>query len=243
MHDLGAIGREDGVLGRRRLNANLQALDVLDFVNFLLAVHRAQAERGEPDHVRALHRLLDHRLDGFGNPRIGERLRQMVFGAKQKVQRHHAGLRRYRRGIGGRRDGEIDIAGFQQLQHLRLLAKLRAGILIDQELTLAQLLHLVGEDVIGNAVTGRVRLVIGEAVVLFLRIGAERNGCDGGTEQDVAHRQCGPHLLFAAGVRGYFHLPVDANRAAGHTPRVPVSGRTSPPDRNSRCRIAKEHQI
>src|SRR5580704_9516045 len=113
----------------------------------------------------------------------------MVFGAEQKVQRHHASLRRYRRGVGGRRDGEIDVAGFQQLQHLRLLAKLRAGILIDQELPLAQLLHLVGEDVTGDAVTGRVRLVIGEAIMLFLRVGAERNGCDGGTKQDAARKR------------------------------------------------------
>src|SRR6202023_4228680 len=107
-------------------------------------------------------------------------------GAEQEVHRHHAGLRRYRRSVGGRRDGEIDITGFQQLQHLRFLAELRAGILIDQELTLAQLLHLVGEDVTDDAVAGRVRLVIGEAIVLFLRVGAKWNGDDGGTEQDAS---------------------------------------------------------
>ena len=189
MHDLGAIGGEDGVLGWGRLNANLQALDVNNPVDFLLAVHRAQAERGQPDHVRALHSLLDHRLDGIGNSRIGERFRQMVFRAEKEMQRHHAGLRRYRRGVGGRCDGEIDIAGFQQLQHLRFLAELRAGILIDQELALAQLLHLVGKEVGGDAVAGRVRLVIGEAVVLFLRVGAERNGCCGGAEQDAAQKR------------------------------------------------------
>src|SRR5580692_5265494 len=37
----------------------------------------------------------------------------------------------------------------------------------------------------GDAVAGRVRLVIGEAIVLFLRVGAERNGGDGGTKQDA----------------------------------------------------------
>jgi hypothetical protein len=40
---------------------------------------------------------------------------------------------------------EIDIAGFHQLQHLRLLAELRAGILVDQHRALAQFLQLVGE--------------------------------------------------------------------------------------------------
>jgi len=75
------------------------------------------------------------------------------------------------------------------LQHLRFLAELRAGILIDQELALAQLLHLIGEEVGGDAVAGRVRLVIGEAIVLFLRVGAKRNGCDGGSKQDAAHKQ------------------------------------------------------
>ena len=97
--------------------------------------------------------------------RIGERLLQVVFGAEQEVQRHHAGLRRERRGVRRRADAELDVAGLHQLQHLRLLPELRAGILVDDHRALAQLLELVGEDVAGDAVPGVARLVVGESVV------------------------------------------------------------------------------
>ena len=73
---------------------------------------------------------------------IGERLDHVVFVAEQEMQRHHAGLRRDRRGVGGRDDGELDIARLDQLQHLRLLPELRAGILVDQHGALAQFLEL-----------------------------------------------------------------------------------------------------
>ena len=45
-------------------------------------------------------------------------------------------------GIGGGNDREIDIAGLHELQELRLLPELRAGILVDQHRALAQFLQL-----------------------------------------------------------------------------------------------------
>src|SRR5712692_7015833 len=88
------------------------------------------------------------------------------------MQRHHAGLRRHGRGVRRRRNGEIDVARFQELQHLRLLAELRTRILVDDEGALAQFLELGGEEIAGNAVSRGLRLVIGEAVVLrVLRAG------------------------------------------------------------------------
>src|SRR5262249_8523264 len=50
----------------------------------------------------------------------------------------------------------------------RLLAELRAGILVDQHGALAQLLELVGKDVADDAVAGGARLVIGEAIPLHV---------------------------------------------------------------------------
>ena len=126
---------------------------------------------------------------------IGDRLLQMVFRAEQEVQRHHAGLRRQRRGIGRRADAELDVAGLHELQHLRLLAELGAGILVDQHRALAELLQLVGEDVAGDAVARRVGLVVGEPVVLGLGVGAGRGERQaGGQEQggrDAAQRRFG----------------------------------------------------
>ena len=72
--------------------------------------------------------------------------------AEYVVQRKHAGLRRDRRRIGGRRDDEVDIAGAQLFQHLRFLPELSAGELVDAEFAAAQFLELGVKDVAGDAV-------------------------------------------------------------------------------------------
>ena len=84
------------------------------------------------------------------------------------MQRHHAGLRRDRRGVGGGDDREIDVARPDQLQDLRLLPELRARILVDQHRALAQFLELGREYVVGDAVSGIELLVVREAIVLYL---------------------------------------------------------------------------
>ena len=95
---------------------------------------------------------------------------EVRFRAEQEVHRHHAGLRRQRRGIRRGGNAEFDVARFHQLQDLRLLPELRAGILVDQHRALAQVLELVGEDIAEDAVTRRLRLIVGEAIMLhFLR--------------------------------------------------------------------------
>ena len=77
------------------------------------------------------------------------------------------------RGIGRGGNAEFDVAGFHQLQHLRLLPELGARILVDQHGALAQRLELVGEDIAEDAIAGRLRLVVGEAIMLhLLRAGA-----------------------------------------------------------------------
>ena len=99
--------------------------------HFLLAVHVADAHRHQAEHLRALHRILDHGAE-FGRDRgVGEHVLQMRLVAEDEVQREHARLRRQRRGVRGRRDDEVDVAGAHLLQHLRFLAELRAGELVD----------------------------------------------------------------------------------------------------------------
>src|SRR5262249_48464847 len=102
----------------------------------------------------------------------------MVFRAEEIVQRHHPGLRRYGRGVRRRRDAELDIAGFHELEHLRLLPELGARILIDEHRALAELLELVGKDVAEDAVSGRLGLVIGKAIMLPLLRARDVWSCD-----------------------------------------------------------------
>jgi hypothetical protein len=65
---------------------------------------------------------------------------------------------------------EVDVARLHQLQQLRLLPKLRAGILVDQHGALAQFLELVGKQVAGDGVAGVAWLIVGKAITLcFLR--------------------------------------------------------------------------
>src|SRR5207237_10703984 len=89
------------------------------------------------------------------------------------MQRHHTGLWRDRRGVGRGDDREFDVAGFHQLQELRLLAELRTRILVDQHGALAQFLEPGGKHIVGDAVSSIELLVVGEAIVSdFLRAGA-----------------------------------------------------------------------
>ena len=120
----------------------------------------------------------DHRLAGLRKLGIGHRLDQVVFRAEEIVQGHHAGLRRHGRGIGRRGDAELDIAGLHELQHLRLLSELGARILIDQHRALAQLFQFVCKDVAEDAVSGRLGLVICEAIMLHLLRARDVRNCD-----------------------------------------------------------------
>ena len=124
----------------------------------------------------ALDRILDHRLEFLGHRRIGEHMHQMFFVAEDEVLREHAGLRRNRRGIGGRGDDEVDVAGADLFKHDRLLAELRARELVDAHRALAQFHELGVEHVGGDAVGRRMRLVVAEGVFLDLGIGAGGHG-------------------------------------------------------------------
>jgi hypothetical protein len=81
------------------LNPHLQAFHVVDLPYFTFAVHAAQAERRERDHMCTLHGLVDHVFKRIRQSRIGERFLQMVFGLEQEVERHNAGLGGQRRCI------------------------------------------------------------------------------------------------------------------------------------------------
>ncbi len=122
----------------------------------------------------------------------------MVLVAHQEMQGHDAGLRRQRRGVGRRGQAELDVACLHELQHLRFLAELGAGILVDQHRALAELLQLVGEDGGGDAVARADGLVVGDLVVLGLRVGAGRGERQaGGDEQRRcnATQECLGHVF------------------------------------------------
>src|SRR6516164_4734931 len=94
------------------------------------------------------------------------------------MKRHHAGLRRERRRVRRRTDAEFDIACFDQLQNLRLLPELGAGILVDQHRPTAQFLELVGEKIARDAISSGFWLIIGKAIMPYLlrRCGADPSG-------------------------------------------------------------------
>jgi len=79
------------------------------------------------------------------------------------VQREDARLWCHRGRIRRGRDDEVDVARSQFLQHHRLLSELRTGELIDRELPAGQLLELGVENIRGDAVGRRARLVVAEA--------------------------------------------------------------------------------
>ena len=141
--------------------------------------------------MRALHGLAHHFAEGLRDARIGERLGQMVLVAEDEVQREDAGLRRHRRGVGGRRDDEVDVARAHLLQHLRFLAELRAGELVDAETAAAQFLELGVEDVAGDAVGGAGRLVVGEAEGAVL---GDRTGRPADRRRRQGSRKCIPSV-------------------------------------------------
>jgi hypothetical protein len=169
-----------GVLGLGGLHADLLALDVVDALDLFLAVHVAQAHGQQPQHLRALHRVLHHVAERGGDGRVGQHLLQVVLVAEQEVQREHAGLGRQRGRVGGRRDHEVDVAGAQLLQHLRLLAELRARELVDAEVAARQLLELGVEDIGGDPVRRGGRLVVGETERALLRQHLWRRGAQRG---------------------------------------------------------------
>jgi hypothetical protein len=169
MDGLRAVGREHRVFGRRRLHAHLAAAEVFDRGHGALAVEVAQAERGERQHMAVLDGRVEHFAHGGDQPGIGDRLDQLRLGAEDVVDRQHAGFRRDGGRVRGGRDHEVDVAGADLLQHLRLLPQLRARELIDQHRALAEFRQLGVEQVRGDAVARRMRLVIGEAVVMDVR--------------------------------------------------------------------------
>ena len=122
-----------------------------------------------PSDLGALRRVLDHGAEGVGHLLVGQRLGQMVLVAEDEVQGEHAGLRRHAGRVRGCRDDEVDVTRPQLLQRLRLGAQLRAGELIDAELAAAQRLQLFVEQVRGDAVSRRHRLVVGEAELALRR--------------------------------------------------------------------------
>ena len=134
----------------------------------------------------ALHRFRDHRLESLSDLRVGNGLRKMRLVAEDEVEREHAGLRRERRGVRGRGDDEIDVAGTHLLQHHRLLAELRERKLIDRELAAGELLELRVEHVRRVAVAGRFRLVVAEGELALRRGLVERAG---GEEHSGAERK------------------------------------------------------
>src|SRR5262249_24558860 len=144
-HRLRAVGREHRILGGSRLDANLQALEILDLANLLLAVKATKALRSDPDDMDSLRSAIDHVPDGFEYFLVTERLDVVILRAEQEMQRHDTGLRRDRRGVRRRYDREVDVARFDQLKNLRLLPQLRARILIDKHRAFAQFLELGGK--------------------------------------------------------------------------------------------------
>src|SRR5206468_2836090 len=78
-----------------------------------------------------------------------------------------------RRGIRRRDDREFDVTRLDQLQKLRLLPELGAGILVDDHRPL-EFLELGGEHVVSDAVAGIELLIVSEAVVLYVLGGRTR---------------------------------------------------------------------
>ena len=93
---------------------------------------------------------------------VAEHFDGVRFIAEDEVDRKHAGLRLRGRGIGGRQEYEVDVAGLHLLQGLRFGAELGAGILIDRERALAQFHQLLVEHFGAGAVAAALRLVVGE---------------------------------------------------------------------------------
>jgi hypothetical protein len=115
MDDLGTIGAKQCIFGRCGLHADLQALEPRQIADLFLAVKVAQAQRDQRQHPGALYPIRDHlaeRCDDFG---IADRLLQVVLAAEDEVDRKNTRVRRYRRGVRGRGNGEIDVTRAQLL--------------------------------------------------------------------------------------------------------------------------------
>ena len=195
VHRLRPIGRKHGVLGCGCLDANLEALEILDLANLLLPVHVTEALGTEADHVNALGGLVDHVPDRFEHLLVLQGLDDVIVRTKQEVQRHDAGLRRDGRRVRRGNNGKINVAGFDQLQDLRLLTQLRPGILLDEHRPLAQLLESCGKQIVCHAVAGRDLLIVSEAIMLDLL----SMGTDGSDESSRGHDGDGNGLGLADG--------------------------------------------
>src|SRR5208337_1468153 len=89
---LRAIGGEQRVLGWSRLYADLVAVEVADRRHRPLAVQIAKTERGERQHVPVLDGRVEHLLDRGDEPRVGDRLDQLVLRAEEIVDGQYARL-------------------------------------------------------------------------------------------------------------------------------------------------------
>ncbi len=141
-------------------------------MDLLLAVEVAKAEGEQGQYLGALHRVLDHLAEGSDHLGIADRLLQVILVAEDEVDREHPRLGRDGCGVGGGRKDEIDVAGADLLEHLRLLPQLPAGKLVDDQRPVAQLLELVGEGVCRKAVGGGMRLIVAEGEVTLGGAGA-----------------------------------------------------------------------
>jgi len=104
---------------------------------------------------------------------------------------------------------KVDVAGFDQLENLRLLPQLCARILIDQHRALAQVLELGGKQVVGDAVAGIKLLIVCKAIVLRLlrvRVRANNHACrkteDGSNGRDAVHAHLRSSRIFS----GFFRI-------------------------------------
>ena len=102
---------------------------------------------------------------------------------------------------------EIDIAGAQLLQHLRLLAELGAGELIDNHRTMTQIGKLRGEGIAGDTIGRRLGLIVGKAEMphLIRRRRAGERHCEDGQNPNndaAAIHDISPRLNIPRKTRG-----------------------------------------
>src|SRR2546429_330134 len=85
VHGLGAIGREMRVLSLGRLHAHLHPLDVVELGDVLFGVDVAETHREQAEHLRALHRVLDHLAERLRHGGVGERVGEVFLIAEDEV--------------------------------------------------------------------------------------------------------------------------------------------------------------
>ena len=180
---LRTIGGEHRVLGRCRLDTDLHVLDVIDAFDLFLAIQVTWPQRQQGQNMRVLHRFGEHRLHFIHQQRAGYGVHQMLIRPEQIMDRQHTGLRRNRRGVGGGTEDEIDVAGADFLQHLRLLPQLTAGELVDDHRTAAEFGQLRRKQIAADTVSRGVWLIVSKAVML--NVGRTNGRCE-----QRGRRQC-----------------------------------------------------